>query len=422
MRGEEHAYLPSPPPPKSSKKKKPRPVRWATKLAKQGSMQLTSSLPFLPPMSPSERPQFTPKRRSSKYSSLFRDHEESDAPFSVIGEAWDNVPPVVDWDSLTPIPPPFSPSYCEEREQNSHKNSPRPAVTQQRDFSQYYRVEWHQGWDPSYACYYYHNDKTKESQWEQPDAEFRPFVPNKAEIFHSDDAESSSSLYLSSVDDQSTLSNIQLEQQEKIGKMPQSFRLKVDIPPRSCELAEIKSPMLQSESEAGDKDPHPIIFLQDLLGCSIDEARTAFQKSSYDLNRAAESMLESRTTKAGSLATPRGTVTPKESSISSEILTSPFLSDKKNTKSDFSLVPEEFECSITMQLMEDPVVAADGHSYERAALEAWLVKCDRSPKTNKILTHKVLTPNHSLRSMINEFSLKSPYGFNVMCGDKQKVD
>lgn len=30
-------------------------------------------------------------------------------------------------------------------------------------------------------------------------------------------------------------------------------------------------------------------------------------------------------------------------------------------------------CPITIEIMEDPVIAADGHSYERAAIVEWLV-------------------------------------------------
>jgi hypothetical protein len=34
----------------------------------------------------------------------------------------------------------------------------------------------------------------------------------------------------------------------------------------------------------------------------------------------------------------------------------------------------DFYCPITCELMEDPVIAADGHSYERTAFEAWIKK------------------------------------------------
>ena len=46
------------------------------------------------------------------------------------------------------------------------------------------------------------------------------------------------------------------------------------------------------------------------------------------------------------------------------------------------------------------MVCADGHSYERAAIEGWLAAHDTSPSTNVPLPHKVLVPNLALRSAI----------------------
>jgi len=37
-------------------------------------------------------------------------------------------------------------------------------------------------------------------------------------------------------------------------------------------------------------------------------------------------------------------------------------------------IPEELICSITKEVMKDPWQAADGFSYERTALAAWLEK------------------------------------------------
>ncbi len=49
----------------------------------------------------------------------------------------------------------------------------------------------------------------------------------------------------------------------------------------------------------------------------------------------------------------------------------------------------------------DPVVAADGESYERAAIEAWLSEHGAvSPATGMPLQHTALVPNHSLRSLL----------------------
>ena len=68
--------------------------------------------------------------------------------------------------------------------------------------------------------------------------------------------------------------------------------------------------------------------------------------------------------------------------------------------------PDYFLCAIGMSLMRDPVMAADGHSYERALIEDWLRQSDRSPKTNLPLASRTLTPNHALRSAIDAYAAK----------------
>lgn len=46
------------------------------------------------------------------------------------------------------------------------------------------------------------------------------------------------------------------------------------------------------------------------------------------------------------------------------------------------------------------VIAADGHSYEREAIEAWLSDHNTSPITNLALPHKQLVPNRAVKSAI----------------------
>jgi len=65
---------------------------------------------------------------------------------------------------------------------------------------------------------------------------------------------------------------------------------------------------------------------------------------------------------------------------------------------------EAFQCPISMEVMDDPVVAADGHSYERLCIEQWLRKQDRSPLNNTRLASKRLIPNHTLRKSIQEWN------------------
>jgi hypothetical protein len=64
--------------------------------------------------------------------------------------------------------------------------------------------------------------------------------------------------------------------------------------------------------------------------------------------------------------------------------------------------PAQFECPITMDVMIDPVVASDGHTYEREAIEGVLRSANpRSPLTRDNLTTE-LRPNRALRNLIQE--------------------
>ncbi|MBS0359291.1 MAG: hypothetical protein JSS53_08490 [Proteobacteria bacterium] len=71
-------------------------------------------------------------------------------------------------------------------------------------------------------------------------------------------------------------------------------------------------------------------------------------------------------------------------------------------------IPDDYYCSITSLIMYDPVVAADGESYEREAIESWLANHNTSPNTNKELPHKNLTPNSNLKRAIRDFLEQYP--------------
>jgi hypothetical protein len=43
-------------------------------------------------------------------------------------------------------------------------------------------------------------------------------------------------------------------------------------------------------------------------------------------------------------------------------------------------------CPITLELFRDPVLAEDGHTYERQAIVEWIEKNGRSPLTNQQLS------------------------------------
>lgn len=51
-----------------------------------------------------------------------------------------------------------------------------------------------------------------------------------------------------------------------------------------------------------------------------------------------------------------------------------------------------------------PTVTADGHSYERVAIETWFKNSSLSPATGKPLNDQRLTSNHALRNAIGELA------------------
>jgi uncharacterized protein YegL len=64
-----------------------------------------------------------------------------------------------------------------------------------------------------------------------------------------------------------------------------------------------------------------------------------------------------------------------------------------------------YTCSISHEIMTDPVIAADGHSYDRAQIERWFLTSNRSPLTGEEIS-TTLHPNVLLRNMINEYNKK----------------
>ncbi|KAF0699121.1 Aste57867_10277 [Aphanomyces stellatus] len=64
---------------------------------------------------------------------------------------------------------------------------------------------------------------------------------------------------------------------------------------------------------------------------------------------------------------------------------------------------DSFVCPITHEVMADPVVACDGHSYDRSSITRWFRDNNTSPITNATVQHKQLVPNHALKQAIHEF-------------------
>ena len=70
---------------------------------------------------------------------------------------------------------------------------------------------------------------------------------------------------------------------------------------------------------------------------------------------------------------------------------------------DVPRAPPEFLCPITTEVMRFPVMAADGHTYERDAITDWLTSNNTSPMTLDVLENKKLIPNHAMRAHAQRF-------------------
>jgi hypothetical protein len=65
-----------------------------------------------------------------------------------------------------------------------------------------------------------------------------------------------------------------------------------------------------------------------------------------------------------------------------------------------------FYCSISLDVMVDPVSTSDGHCYDRAFIEEWFAAGETtSPKTGLELESTTLIPNLGMRTAIDEWAV-----------------
>lgn len=78
----------------------------------------------------------------------------------------------------------------------------------------------------------------------------------------------------------------------------------------------------------------------------------------------------------------------------------------QNVRADdanLAVIPDEFVCPITHELMTDPVCVSDGYTYERRAIEEWLTRKQTSPMMNLSIVNTHLYPNKNLKKLIDRF-------------------
>lgn len=75
--------------------------------------------------------------------------------------------------------------------------------------------------------------------------------------------------------------------------------------------------------------------------------------------------------------------------------------DKGLVKHRSPVIPDDFRCPISLELMKDPVIVSTGQTYERSCIQKWLEAGHKTcPKTQQTLMHTALTPNYVLKSLI----------------------
>nr|XP_043631565.1 U-box domain-containing protein 10-like [Erigeron canadensis] len=91
---------------------------------------------------------------------------------------------------------------------------------------------------------------------------------------------------------------------------------------------------------------------------------------------------------------------PKDSSEAVTML------NDENKKSDTPVIPDDFLCPISLELMRDPVIVSTGQTYERSYIQRW-IDCGNTtcPKTQQKLRNVTLTPNYVLRSLIAQWCI-----------------
>jgi hypothetical protein len=71
---------------------------------------------------------------------------------------------------------------------------------------------------------------------------------------------------------------------------------------------------------------------------------------------------------------------------------------------DSDEIPHEFYCSISQDIMSDPVYTVDNHTYDRSSIERWFQQKLTSPLTGMYLSSNLLRPNNELKEQIQKFA------------------
>jgi ankyrin repeat protein len=88
------------------------------------------------------------------------------------------------------------------------------------------------------------------------------------------------------------------------------------------------------------------------------------------------------------------------------------------------IIPTEFKCPLSGKIMKEPVITAEGYTYEKKAIERWLKYNNTDPVSNQVLANKKLTPNTRLAEQINALHIASNENLMeiIRNGEYKKLD
>lgn len=87
-----------------------------------------------------------------------------------------------------------------------------------------------------------------------------------------------------------------------------------------------------------------------------------------------------------------------------------------------AVIPPDFRCPISLDLMRDPVVVATGQTYDRDSIKLWIDSGHATcPKTGQTLAHTELVPNLGLKNLIAMWCREKKIPFEAK-GSKVKVN
>ncbi|XP_038996897.1 U-box domain-containing protein 4-like [Hibiscus syriacus] len=65
------------------------------------------------------------------------------------------------------------------------------------------------------------------------------------------------------------------------------------------------------------------------------------------------------------------------------------------------LIPPEFICPLSLELMADPVIVASGHTYDRDFIKKWIdLGLTVCPQSRQTLAHTIFIPNYTMKALI----------------------